>query len=130
MKNRLKRAKEIVIFVTQLLMMFYFVNEGLDLVDLDQILPQGLEILLLVTVSIGAVLMLIKAIQDIGRWKRRTQPLPRPSFGVLFVLALFLILFASVPIVVMEHWGERIIMYLILIYLVAMAVLHRYYEIE
>ena len=46
-------------FGTMLLMMFLFVNEGLDLVDLDHFLPQGLKILLLVIMKLSNLFSVI-----------------------------------------------------------------------
>ncbi|MEM6377290.1 MAG: hypothetical protein AAF705_03700 [Bacteroidota bacterium] len=127
-KNRLKLVKGTLIFGTMLLMMFFFVNDGLDLVDLDHFLPQGLEILLLFIMGIGGVLMIVDLVRQPRKWKRRDQALPRPSLGVLFILALFLILFAVLPIVTTSHLGERIAVYAVILLVVATAILHRYYE--
>lgn len=115
--------------IALLLMIVFFTNEGLNLVDIDIIFPKNIQIILMGIMIIGCVFMANSLIKQTFSLKLREKPIPLPNKWLLIIILIMATLVLYLPSVVLENIGEKIFVYFVFGLILGGAILHRYYEV-
>ncbi|GAB5553643.1 MAG: hypothetical protein Sapg2KO_32340 [Saprospiraceae bacterium] len=115
--------------IALLLMIVFFINEGLDLVDIDIIFPKNIQMILMGIMIIGCVFMAKSLIKQTLNLKLREKPIPLPNKWLLIIMLIMSTFVLYLPSVVLEKIGEKIFVYFVFGLILSGAILHRYYEV-